>query len=86
MGKKVIEKVWDLYQRGWSYERIALELELKRDEVEKQCKKKQEEKDDIARQKKTRSEELEQDQEGEEDVAEKIEKSFSSPLKKPKRI
>lgn len=63
MDKKVNEKVWELYQKGWSYERIALELELQRDEVEKQCKKKLEEKEALERKEREHKEALEQDRE-----------------------
>lgn len=86
MDKKVSEKVWELYQKGWSYERIALELELQRDEVEKQCKKKLEEKEALERKERDNDEEVQHDQEDKEDLAKEIEESFTTPFKKLSRM
>lgn len=79
-------KVWELRQKGWSYEEIALRLQLEKEKVEKCCNKKESEKEQRGEEELVNKNEELREAEKNEELEQEITEKFFSPLKKVTRI
>ena len=81
MDKQIENSAWELYQKGWAYRKIALELNLPEEDVEELCKRKKEtiQKD---REEESREDDFELEKEHQEELDQELEASMYAPLKK----
>ena len=81
MDKQIELRVWELYQKGWEYKEIALELNIQEEDVEELCKRKKEmiHKD---REEESREGDFEWEKKHQEELDQELEASMYAPLKK----